>query len=250
MALNMPFLGCLILVCALKFANCQPPESVFRQLSAAELRDISLRQSPELLELAARSGESVTIIISAAEQGAIVQENVNTILDCTQWASNFAGGTIEWYKYVYGDLDHTMLGDRTRQDPEVINTAAIPREMIRGDYNQIYEIIRTIITDDAEDPSRGLYECEVCVARGIPLFEECHSAFTTLAIAGRAPIIDKGVGMGELSHNEISHGWEILAHYNHYQSFYRGPCTSLLRKISHSYTCDPGRMIVSATESA
>ena len=205
MALNMSLLGCLILACALNFVNAQTlSESVFKQLSAAELRDISLMQNPMLLDLAARTGESVTVIISAAEQGAIVQESVNTILDCTEWASNFPGGTIMWYKYTYNDLDHTDLGARTPQIPDLINNAQIPRATIRGDFYQIYEIIRAIISMDAEDSSRGIYECEVCIARGIPAFEVCHSANTTVATAGRPPIIDEGTGRGELCQTQHS----------------------------------------------
>lgn len=178
----------------LNIANAQPlPESVYRQLSARELREISLRQNPDLLELAARTGESVTVIIGAAMQGAVVQENVNTVLDCGPWLSNFPGGTVQWYLYQYEDLDHITLGDRSSQDREALNTALSPRARILGEFNEIYNITRALIAMDAEDSSRGIYECEVCIARATP-FEECHSANTTVATVGRPPIIDRGIG--------------------------------------------------------
>ena len=199
MALGMSLLlSYLLLACVLNLANSQPiPVSVYRQLSARDLREISLRQNPELLELAARTGESVTVIIGAAEQGAIVQENVNTVLDCGPWLSNFPGGTVEWYFYQYNELDHITVGDRNRQDRMALNSGDSPRARILGDFNEIYNITRALISMDAEDSSRGIYECEVCIARGTP-FEECHSANTTVATAGRPPIIRRGFGRSKV----------------------------------------------------
>ena len=102
MALGMSLLGCLLLACALNLGNGQTlQESVFKVLTAAELRAISLQQNPELLEFAARTGETVRVEITAAQQGAIVQEGVNTILDCGPWLRNFPGGTVKWFKYGY-----------------------------------------------------------------------------------------------------------------------------------------------------
>ena len=190
----------LLLLCcaALQLASGQMlPESVFKVLSAQELRDINLRQKPQLLLLAARTGETVTIEITSASQGGVVQEDVNTILDCTPWLQNFPGGTVRWYRYRFTDLDHTMLDMRTEQIPEILNAAEIERASITGEYNQIYTIVRGLISVDAEDSSRGVYECEVCIARGIDDFEMCHSANTTVANVGRPPIIDCGTGRGE-----------------------------------------------------
>ena len=117
-------LSYLLLACVLNFANSQPLQvSVYRQLSARELNDISLRQNPGLLEIAARTGESITVIIGAASQGAVVQENVNIVLDCGPWLSNFSEGTVEWYLYRYNELDHITLGDRNRQDRMALNSA-------------------------------------------------------------------------------------------------------------------------------
>ena len=196
----MSLVGCLFLACALNFVEAQPLDaSVYRQLTAAELRERDLRQNPNLLDLAARTGESVTVIIGAAEQGAIVQESVNTVLDCGPWLSNFPGGTVRWYRYLFIDMnfDNTIPGDRTFQDPDEINDQDPLRMFITGAYDEIYNITRVLIAAVARDSSRGIYECEVCVARGTP-FEDCHSANTTVAVAGRPPIIMKGIGRGML----------------------------------------------------
>ena len=182
----------------LNFANSQPlPVSVYRQLSARELREINLRQNPGLLEIAARTGESVTVIFGAASQGAVVQENVNIVLDCGPWLSNFSEGTVEWYFYQYNELDHITLGDRNRQDRMALNSADSPCARILGDFNEIYNITRALISIDAEDSSRGIYECEVCIGRGTP-FEECHIANTTVATVGRPPIIRRRVGRSKV----------------------------------------------------
>ena len=64
--------------------------SVFKVLSGEELRNTSLRQNPELLKFAAR------IAITAAEQGAVIQEGVTAVLDCGPWLRNVPGGTVRW----------------------------------------------------------------------------------------------------------------------------------------------------------
>ena len=198
MAQGMLLLGHFFLAVALQLANGQGlPESVFKVLTAEELRDINLRQNPELLDIAARTGETVTIEISASSQGAVVQEDVTTILDCGPWLQNFPGGTVRWYRYRFTDLDHTDLEPRVEQIPETLNEEGVTRVTITGEFNEIFTIVRALISVDAEDSSRGVYECEVCIARDIDGFEVCHSANTTVATAGRPPIIDCGTGRGK-----------------------------------------------------
>ena len=197
MALSMSLRGCLFLACALNFVKAQPLEqSVYRQLTAAELREIDLRQNPSLLDVAARTGESITVRIAAAEQGVVVQESVNTVLDCGPWLRN--GGTVRWYRYLFEDpnFDNTIVGERRFQDPEEINNQDPLRASIAGAFGEIYNITRVLTSALAGESSRGIYECEVCVARDITGFEMCHSANTTVAIAGRPPIIMRGMGRG------------------------------------------------------
>ena len=172
------------------------PDSVYRQLNATELESISLAQSPDLLRFAARTGENIIVNIDSVHQGAIVQEGVNVIMNCSEWLSNYPGGTIRWYKSIFFGRDNNNLGFRTPQ--EIFLDAINPQIRIYGESNEIYEIILTRITSDAEDPSRGIYECEVCVSRGM-LEQTCHSANTTIATADRPPIIDEGYGVCEFS---------------------------------------------------
>ena len=151
--------------------------SVFKVLSGEELRNTSLRQNPELLKFAARTGETVRIAITAAEQGAVIQEGVTAVLDCSPWLRTVPGGTVRWYKYSYYDLDHTRLGKRYRQTPEMVDSEMVdsPRASITGDLEEIFTIIDSVI-DMYVDYSRGIYECEVCVDNHQT---NCTSANTT-----------------------------------------------------------------------
>ena len=191
------FLGtCLILACALSAVTAQPLEgSVFKQLTAAELREIELQQNPDLLNFAARTGEMVLIDITEPSQGGIVQAGVNVVMDCFPWLSNFPGGTIQWYRYRYLDLDHTVLGRRTLQVKEMLNIPQSSRR-IGGILDRYYNITRVRTYRGAEDPHAGVYECEVCVARGT-VCQECHYANVTLAVAGRPPLLNSTTGRSE-----------------------------------------------------
>lgn len=199
MAFGMSVLGYLLLGCILNLAGGQQvdiAENAFKVLTAEQLRDISLRQNPQLLELAVRTGERVQVDITAASQGVIVQEDVNTILNCLPWLMNFPGGRVRWLWHRYTNLDHTELAPPVEQTREALEAELVPRTSITGDFDEIYTIIRSLIAADAEDSNRGIYECQVCIAEGITEFEVCHSANTTVATAGRPPIIDVGVGRG------------------------------------------------------
>ena len=183
----------LLMLCGIGTARGE--ESVFKVLTADELRNTSLRQSPDLLRFAARAGETVRIEIRAAEQGAVIQEDVTAILDCGPWLSKFPGGSVNWYRYAYVDYDHTQLsGVRMWKVPERVNSATVKRNTITGDFNEIFTIIKSLMSVDAEDSSRGVYECEVCFGNESQI---CNSANTTIAIVGRPPIIDSGTGRGE-----------------------------------------------------
>ena len=173
-------------------------ESVFKVLSDQDLRNINLRQNPELLKVAARSGETIRIDLTAASQGAVIQEDVTAIIDCGSWLRNFPGGSVRWFKYSYRDLDHTELGSATEQNPNILNNAGRPRATITGDFYQTYTIVGGPISEYAEDGSRGIYKCMVCVAIGTR-FENCHFANVTIANVGRPPIIVVGVGASEFS---------------------------------------------------
>ena len=197
MAPSMWLAGCLFFACVLSFASAQPlDESVFKQLTAAELRVLELQQNPALLDLAARTGERIVVNIEGPEQGAVVQDGVNAVLNCLPWLSRFPGGDIQWYRYLYTDLDHTMLGSRDAQNKADLNVPNSLRR-IEGEFDEIFNITRVRIQMGAEDPHRGIYECEVCIARGHPLFEMCHSANVTLPIVGRAPILNSTTGRSE-----------------------------------------------------
>ena len=196
MAPSLSLAGCLFLTCVFSFANAQPlDESAFKQLSSAELHELDITQNPGLLDLAARTGERVVIDIAGPEQGGVVQDGVNVVLNCSSWLSNFPGGTIMWYRYLYTDIDHTMLGTRDEQIKLELNVPNSLRR-IEGEFDEIFNITRVRIQLGAEDPHRGIYECEVCTERG-NISEQCHSANVTLPIVGRPPILNFTTGRCE-----------------------------------------------------
>ena len=197
MAQSMWLAVCLFFACVLSFASAQPlPESVFKQLTAAELRELELRQNPALLDLAARTGERVVVNIEGPEQGAVVQDGVNAVLNCLPWLSRFPGGDIQWYRALYMDLEHTVLLPKDAQIKSELNVPNSLRR-IEGEFDEIFNITRVRIQLGAEDPHRGIYECEVCIARGHPIFEMCHNATVTLPVVGRPPILNSTTGRGE-----------------------------------------------------
>ena len=160
--------------------------------SPEEPINLSLWQNPELLNFASRTRETIRINITAAEQEAIIQEGVSTVLDCGPWLRNFPGGTVRWFLYRYSDLDHNDLRPPIhRKESDPYNAL-----LITGEFNETYRIVYSLVIKDSEDSSRGIiYECEVCVNRSSES-EVCHSANTTIVAVGRPPIIDAGVGTG------------------------------------------------------
>ena len=166
-----------------------PPKSVFKQLSAEELSVLELAQNPKLLEISARPGEHVIVNINESSQGAVVQDGVNVVLNCLPWLNKFPGGLVRWYFCQYLGIDNIEL-----LPPKRIYQG------ITGNCGEVYNIPRTMILESAQDPSRGIYKCEVC--RG----SICNSANTTLIIAGRAPLLNSTTGRSK------SQAW---IHYGH-----------------------------------
>ena len=163
-------------------------------LSAEQLRNINLQQNPDLLKFAVRTGETVTVEISAAEKGVIVQEDVTVVLNCSLWLRNIPGGTVQWFWYRYRDIDHTQLSSAVELNPQYVNMAYVQRQTITGVDNEILTIVRNQV-GDVEVNTGGIYQCMVCIDQ-FSNSEVCHGANTTIAAVGRPPIIEVGVGKG------------------------------------------------------
>ncbi len=65
-------------------------------VSGPEVELLRLGQNPELLELAAKTFESVIILINDSKVLAVVQESVNANFWCLPWLQRFPGGSIRW----------------------------------------------------------------------------------------------------------------------------------------------------------
>ena len=178
---------CFRILAVFCIAGAAIAQSSFRVLSEAELALLDLRQSAELLSVAARTGENVVVMMDEASQGAIVQYGVSVLFDCTPLLARFPGRTIQWYRYLYLDLDHTILREPDRQLPSELN---IPNSFrrIEGDFDQFYIIPRRRILGD-EHSNRGVYECFVCDGDGA-----CDGANVTLPIVGRPPLLNSTTG--------------------------------------------------------
>ena len=93
---SMKMLELLVFVAA--FHLCCVSAWEFRPITGEEEASLVLRQDPELLDIAARTGESVTVLISNSSTTAVVQERVNVNLGCLPLLQEFPGGRIQWYR--------------------------------------------------------------------------------------------------------------------------------------------------------
>ena len=68
----------------------------YRPITGDEERSLQLSQDPELLAIAARTGESIIIEIDNSSTTAIAQEGVNVNIHCLPWLQRFPDGSIQW----------------------------------------------------------------------------------------------------------------------------------------------------------
>lgn len=83
------------LVCG-QLGTLTGPVRRYPAITGAQERALELDQNPELRALAASSNERVFIEIDGPQSTAIVEEGVNTNMDCFPWLSRFPGGTVQW----------------------------------------------------------------------------------------------------------------------------------------------------------
>lgn len=61
---------------------------------------VDLRHGPHLLDVAVLSGTHARIPLTSARQTVVYQSGAGLFIDCEPWASQFEGGTVQWYKQV------------------------------------------------------------------------------------------------------------------------------------------------------
>ena len=158
----------------------------FRVLTGEEAAELELAHSPQNLELAARTGDTVYIDFTEPLIAATFQEDATLILSCFPWLQQFPGGTIQWFLTLideYGDL----IGTETLQ--RFPGGVFPPRRIVTGEFDQFVEITRTLIVPGGEDADTGIYECQVCTDRGTAR-EVCNSSSATLLGIGSPPDIN------------------------------------------------------------
>ena len=174
-----------VVVFALCVERTYAQESNFRLLTGSEARDTMLGQTPNLLEFSALAGESVVINITGVDDRlAVMQENVNALLDCFPFLQRFPGGRITWFLQrldefgnPVGNVEEVMRGLR----------GAV---QVTGPFNRYLNITRTRISAAGADPNAGIYTCQVCVGRDP--FRMCRNANTTVHLVGSPPDLDCG----------------------------------------------------------
>ena len=159
--------------------------SNYRLLTGSEARDVELGQDPELLQFTARPGDRVFINITGVDDRlAILQENVNALLDCLPFLSMFPGGRITW---LWLRLDE--FGNPAG-DPQIDVTGGASLIEVGGEFNHSLNITQTRIGAFGADPNAGIYTCRVCVGQGA--LQMCRGANTTVHLLGSPPDLDCG----------------------------------------------------------
>lgn len=85
-----------LLLISLLFGSIVQAQEQLRVFSGADERELDRLSDPELLAIAARTGDSHIIRLSAASQSAVAQEGVSLNIDCLPWLRRFPGGSIRW----------------------------------------------------------------------------------------------------------------------------------------------------------
>ncbi len=164
------------------------------QFQLTRNRLFELAHDPELLNIASMFSERVYINYTGQMDTAVVGEATNAVLNCLPWLSLFPGGSVAWYfteidalTGEFGSIEETLF-DPLRTPAE--NDVALGANLfVNGTFNQELEIIRTLLAEGAEDPTSGIYKCEVCIERGTP-FADCHNSSTEVWGIGAPPDLD------------------------------------------------------------
>ena len=173
-----------VVVFALGVERTYAQTSNYRLLTGSEARGVELGQDPELLQFTARPGDRVFINITGVDDRlAILQENVNALLDCLPFLSMFPGGRITW---LWLRLDE--FGNPVGSQINV--TGGASSIDVFGDFNRFLNITQTRIRAFGADPNAGIYTCRVCVGQGT--LQMCRDANTTVHLLGSPPDLDCG----------------------------------------------------------
>ena len=151
-----------------------------------------LGQKPELLDFAAPSGSSVSVMAADEPRTAIVQQNVEITINCSEWFSDNPG---ENTYITRTPIDE--FGEETG-DPVILEPTqpGFPQRIIVDEES--VTIARTILVRGAEDPDFSIYMCQSCMTTEDGLLENCQSASVTVYPIGSAPKIDAAADDGEL----------------------------------------------------
>ena len=66
---------------------------------------VDLLSQPELLQIAAKTGDQIIVQLTGASQSGVVQEGVNIAIDCLPWLYRFPGWRINRMPWTLIQLD-------------------------------------------------------------------------------------------------------------------------------------------------
>ena len=179
-----------LLVCML-LGTSSAQDSDFQLFSPEDAPALS--QNPDLLDVTAKTGETIKIQLNSPDQTGFFQENVNVLLDCTPWLMRFPGGGVRWFSLRFDPITGMIASQAGVPVTEVainLNRQPNDRIQIMGTYNEILNITATALRVAAEDPTAGIYRCEVCVPPEPSDCAECHSSNTTVFLQGKPPVVN------------------------------------------------------------
>ena len=170
---------------------------VLRGENQPKIGDLRISNTPELLQFSALTGERVTIRLLEDTQTAIVQNNVNVVMDCSSLIES-AGKLLapaQWTRLTYFEGEDGVLSPKG----SVITIYPGPetdRLRAEGELSRFLNISRTNIANGAERADNGLYTCTVCTGTG------CRSSSVMLFLIGAPPRLDFDADNGELNARE------------------------------------------------
>ena len=151
--------------------------------------DVDFEQTDELLESAARDGDTVVASVTDDQQTAIVTDGAAIRLDWSRWVNEMLGGLAMNATYTIRRTQLNESGYIIGAPTVVEGTDRIVVEFDSED-DEYYVVITDVISvAGAEDPDRAIYELEACVpnANGS---ETCYRSNMTVFAIQEPIIID------------------------------------------------------------
>lgn len=170
---------CTVLVVVLSLLATAQTFRVFRGDEEPAIEELQIRNFSQLLPLAARTGERVTVEMTEGSQTMITQHGVNILLDCgalVPTTGRPAEGGVTWEIQRF-QRDEFGLFFVPRPSFRVI-PGMVKRIMTQGPLNSVLNITSSNAIQGGQDADNAVYTCTACTTDG------CNSASMTMYLIG------------------------------------------------------------------